>query len=560
MKRIKKTVAVLLVMILSLSTLSAAGCGKKKGEPITLDVYSQTANYSGEQIGWFAKVMLDKFNVKLKIIKDDEGMFTTRMESGNLGDIIFFNNDTQDYITAADNDMLMDWEEDDLLADFGSDIKENLPKALEKNRTRTDSGKLYGFGYDVASTAVDHQTYFYHSDIRWDLYQQLDYPKVGSLSDLVDLLAEMKKICPTSDTGSETYGVSMFKDWDDDMVMNVKATAALYGYDEWGIGLYDCNTQTWQGCLDDGGMYLKCLKFYNDLYRNDLLDPDSMTQTQEDAGEDYLNGSAFWSLFTFMASLVYNTEEHVDAGKAMYALALEDQNTITYGLNIYGSSHVWTIGSSTQYPELCMKIINWLATPEGTMTMNYGPQGLCWDYDKDKKIVLTELGLACRNNGKTEMVGDGYSGTYIDGTSQINGSIWSIDASNPDSNGETYNFQNWASYQATQNYEILKDWRSFTGFTTPDEYLDSRAHTVAVATPYSQDSRDDELDVIWQQVTQTIRDESWKAIYAETEDEYSNIVEGMQQKAIEYGYDKCCEFMQEQAANRKAAEDEVLAK
>ena len=37
-------------------------------ETVTLNVFDQLANYSGEQIGWFGQVMLEKFNVKLNII------------------------------------------------------------------------------------------------------------------------------------------------------------------------------------------------------------------------------------------------------------------------------------------------------------------------------------------------------------------------------------------------------------------------------------------------------------------------------------------------------------
>ena len=58
-------------------------------ETVTLFVYSQLANYSGEQVGWFGKVMLDKFNVKLNIIPDMK-VPLKRMESGNLGDIVIW--------------------------------------------------------------------------------------------------------------------------------------------------------------------------------------------------------------------------------------------------------------------------------------------------------------------------------------------------------------------------------------------------------------------------------------------------------------------------------------
>jgi multiple sugar transport system substrate-binding protein/putative aldouronate transport system substrate-binding protein len=549
-------------MVLALSTTLVAGCGSSKGKPITLNVYSQTANYSGMQTGWFAKIMLDKFNVKLNIIKNADGVFQARSEKGDIGDIAIFGNDSTDYITAANNNLLYDWNEDNLLTDYGPYIKKHMQKALEKNKGLTKSGKVYGIGYNVASSAKDHETYFYHPDIRWDIYAKAGYPDVKTLDDFVTVLSQMKKTCPKSETGDETYGVSIFKDWDGDMVMYVKATAALYGYDEWGIGLYDCNTQTWQGCLDDNGMYLKMLKFYHELYKADLITPDSMTQNYDAAVEDYTNGVAFWTIFNYMVSQSFNTSKNLKAGKAMYALAADDQKTISYGLNVYGGNRLFTIGSKSQYPELCMKIINWLCTPEGTMVANYGPQKSCWDYDKNGKTTLTDLGLKCRNDKSTNMskCGEGYSGTWEDGTNQMALNTWSIDADNPDSNGETYNYLNWASYQATQKFDILNDWRKHTGFTTPDEYLDSKTHTVAVATPYAMTKRSDELDVKWQLVTKAIKDYSWKAMFATTDAEFDKLVKQMQDKANGYGYADCSKFCQQEAANRKAAEDKVLAK
>ena len=44
-------------------------------QTVTLDVFDQLANYSGEQIGWFGQIMLEKFNVKLNIIPDEDGVY-----------------------------------------------------------------------------------------------------------------------------------------------------------------------------------------------------------------------------------------------------------------------------------------------------------------------------------------------------------------------------------------------------------------------------------------------------------------------------------------------------
>ena len=146
-------------------------------ETVTLDVYDQLANYSGEQIGWFAQVMLDKFNVKLNIIPESDGVYDTRMESGNLGDIVIWGADGDDYVQAVNKGMLFDWEEDDILADYGPYILANMDKALEKNRGINADGKIYGFGHDVAYSAEDTQSVMYEWDLRFDLYQEIGAPE-----------------------------------------------------------------------------------------------------------------------------------------------------------------------------------------------------------------------------------------------------------------------------------------------------------------------------------------------------------------------------------------------
>ena len=57
-----------------------------------------------------------------------------------------------------------------------------------------------------------------------------------------------------------------------DMVMFVKSTASAYfGYDEFGIGLYDSDKQEYHPCLEENGPYLTALKFYNTLYQKGLF-------------------------------------------------------------------------------------------------------------------------------------------------------------------------------------------------------------------------------------------------------------------------------------------------
>lgn len=525
-------------------------------ETVTLDVFDQLANYSGEQIGWFGQIMLEKFNVKLNIIPDPDGVYETRMESGNLGDIVIWGNDGDEYLQAVEKGMLYDWNEDDLLSEYGSYIEENMTFALEKN-ANLSGGVTYGFGHDVAVDANDTQDAMYTWDLRWDLYKELGYPEINTLDDMVEVLAQMKEICPTDDNGKTTYGVSLFNDWDGDMVMFVKSTAsAYYGYDEFGVGLYDPETQTYYPCLEEDGPYLTCLKFYNTLYQRGLLDPDSQTQKYDGMMEDYQNGTAFLNIFNFLGSSLYNTEAHAAEGKAMYPAPPTEARPIIYGQNVYGSNRIWSIGAKTEYPELCMAIINWLSTPEGRMTLEYGPKDVCWYYGDDGLTYFTELGRTAKLDGKTEMT-DGYSGTFEDGNFKMNNTTWALDTKNTDSNGETYNYRKWASFTEEPGSEIEADWRDFTGCKTPDERLKQTDYIVSPGTTYSAGVRSDELQVIWNQVTTCIKDNSWKAIYANSDEEFDQIVADMIAQANEYGYDQCVEFQENEAKIRAAAEDAV---
>lgn len=527
-------------------------------ETVTLDVFDQLANYSGEQIGWFGQIMLEKFNVKLNIIPDPDGagVYETRMESGNLGDIVIWGADGDEYLQAVEKGMLYDWNEDDLLSDYGPYIKEYMPYALEKN-TNLSGGTTYGYGFAVAVDSTERQDAMYTWDLRWDLYKELGYPEIKNLDDMVEVLAQMKEICPTDDNGKPTYGVSLFNDWDGDMVMFVKSLAtAYYGYDEFGFGLYDPETQTYHPCLEEGGPYLESLKFFNTLYQRGLLDPDSQTQKNAGMTEDYQNGTAFMNIFNFLGSSLYNTEAHAAENKAMYPCPPSEARPLIYGQNVYGGNRIWSIGAKSEYPELCMAILNWLSTPEGRMTSEYGPKDVCWYYGEDGKTYFTDLGRTAKLDGKTEM-SDGYSGTFEDGNFKMNNETWAIDSANPDSNGETYNYKKWESFMSEPSCDIEADWRDKTGCATPDEYMGSVGYALAPGTTYTAGVRSDELQVVWNQVATCIKDNSWRAIYASTDEEFDQIVADMIAQADEYGYDQCVEFQENEAKLRAAAEDAV---
>jgi len=565
--KLRKIIVLLVVFALLIPIIASCADGEggdesvgmHRGDPIDFVIYSQLANFSGHMTGWGAEILMEKFNVNVTIVNEGvEGTFQTRMEAGFLGDIVLFGSDGDEYRDAAAAGLLFDWLEDDLLWDHGEYIADHFMQALNKNKGIT--GTLHGFGHGVAGSATDHAAFFYYPHIRFDLYQQLGYPEINTLEDFIPVLAAMVELEPTTQFGNRTYAVSSFPDWDGDMVMMVKSTPALYGWEEFHIGLYDTKTQTWEDCLKEGGWYLRALKFYNTLYQMGLYDPDSMTQTWDDIREKYQNGAAMFNIFSWIADN-YNTDENTSEGRMMRPVVAADQVNLADGLNVFGSNRVWAIGANSNYPELAMEIINWLATPEGVLSYNYGPQGVTWDYDENGEAYLTELGLTVHeDDDETVITYRGFTGQYRLGTFEHNNTTWSVDAVNPESpSGLTFNYVNWPSTELARTvWPIEQSWRDWSGFVKEDDYIRNNGYSVAIASTYSPARKDRELMTIWEQVTMTIKQGSWQAIYASSDAEFDEIVAKMISDAKAFGYDQCVEWILPEVEARRQAEIQAM--
>ena len=568
----KRVLSLLLTGAMTAALLS--GCGIKKvtvltdddiinnKEPIKLTVFSQTANWSGAQTGWSAVLLKDLFNVEVTIIPDTDGAYQTRMEKGNLGDIVVWGSNGDEYKSAVDRGLLFSWDDEDLVKKFGPYITENFQDGLQANRELNDDGKCYGTGYSITNEPGQHDTFIYDWGIRWDLYKELGYPEVKDLDDLVDVLGQMKSICPTGDDGKATYGMSIWSAWDGNMAMYPKALAsAYYGYDELGYGLYDSQTGQFHDCLEEGGPYVEALRFFNQLYQKGLLDPDSMTQTYEDMMAKTQKGNVFFSIFDYAGSQLFNTDEHIAQNKYMDPLVPTDASVIVYGLSTGGNDRIWSIGSKALYPEKCMQILNWLHTPEGAMTIWYGIKGLMWDYDENGNTYFTELGRTCYFDPGHDLTGVEWispytgktytlDGTFNDGKIQMNNITWGFGAKNPESaESECFHYSTWQSQMGQPKNDTDADWRAKTGANGTQAYMNTVNYTVVpVVSTYHEPARDAELELKWNQVKTTVVNGSWNAMYAKSDAEFDSIVAKMRSDADAYGYAECVDWCREQAA------------
>ncbi|MDR2542282.1 MAG: hypothetical protein LBC80_02390 [Treponema sp.] len=544
---------VMIALICAMVMVFSTSC--ESSDVYRIDVYSQTANYAGVQVGWFGHIVRERFGIELNIIPTDDGIFSTRMTSGNLGDLIIFGADGAEYRDAIEAGMLLDWNQNNLLENYGPDILRDIPRALQKNSAVFGGGtKLFGFGHNVASTPYSSEASFYHPDLRFDLYLQIGAPPIPNMMAYLDVLQRMVQHAPLSDSGLPAYGISLFKDWDGDMVMSVKCMGAFYGYDEFGFTLYHAETNTIHPILDNNSMYLQGLRFFNRAHQMGILDPDSATQTFSDVVEKFADGRVYWSIFSWLGPANYNTAERQEQGKGMFAVPADDQKNIVYGTNIFGRDRMWAIGSKATYPERIMELLNWLSTPEGIMTHQWGPQGLTWDYDENNLAYLTPLGIMIHDGDKTVRIPAEYGGgTYLDGENKMNNNTFTIDEINPVT-GERYNKTFWSSELNRETNPARRAWQQWSGVRSDDELLETRnMKAVVIASDFVIGVRPPSLDQRWVQVSTAIKNASWRAIYANSDAEFDRIVAEMITQARAFGYDECIAWNREQARIRVEA-------
>lgn len=549
------------------STAPSAGgatetAGSSQREEITLDVFSMLSNFSGEQTGWFAKVIKDKFNINLNIIASNlEGggdvKFATMMAAGNLGDLVIFGDDGQKYLDSIKAGMLVDWTKDGLLDSKGQNILKYAPKAIEKNKANFGGGSsVYGIGFDVGDDKPgpsEAKDLTYNPNLRWDLYEKLGRPEINTMEDYLPVLKQMQELEPKSESGRPTYAFSMWADWDGNMMVLTKAWAGIHGFDEGdgfnpgGFSLVSADKDEYQGVLDEDGYYMRGLKLYYDANQMGLVDPDSMTQKFEDVVNKMKDGQLLFTFFPWLDD-TYNTAEHMAEGKGFALVPFKEERTFSYGYDPYGGNRVWAIGSKTKHPDRVLELIDWLYSPEGNMISSNGPEGLNWEL-KDGKPVLTAFGEQALPANDTAVPEEFGGGTWKDGMSQLNNSTFKTTNINPD-NGEPYDYNLWQSTLEKSPTKLDQDWRAaMGGALTAKDYLEKNNQLAIMrplftGTPPSVIS--DELEQKRGQVAQVIKQFSWKMVYAKNEAEFNKLRQEMLDKAKGLGYDEVLAWNVEQ--------------
>lgn len=377
----------------------------KTDEIITLQVAPGPSNYTGPVDGWWAEVLKEKLGIALNIIPHTEENLQAYMASGELPDITVFKEYKQ-IENAVAGDMLLAYD----------DYKELVPN-LYKNAANSlryyadnvsmGKGKSYAVGHGIQTKLEPKGTVNWGPYLRYDIYKKIGAPAVKTWEDYLGVLKTMQDAYPTNEDGQKVYAFSIWKGWDGprmslgDLLGNTNGIS----YDITGpYNELNVTTNEVKSLFEEDSWYFKTLKLYYDANQMGLLDPDSLTQTFDDAVDKSANSRVLFSWWGWATGAI-NSAENQNNGIGFMPVMTEDAKILHQGLAPIGVPWAPTVSKTTKYPEQAMKLIDYMYSDEGVMMLENGPQGVIWDLDANGKPVITEDGYAYVNDGEKEMPG-----------------------------------------------------------------------------------------------------------------------------------------------------------
>ncbi|MBO4920706.1 MAG: sugar ABC transporter substrate-binding protein [Lachnospiraceae bacterium] len=556
----KKVIALLLSLTLVIGCLAACSKSENNGggssnsgsnsgsdtkDEITIDIYDDAANFNGEQVGWFGKIVKDKFNIKLNIIAPQvvgQDVYSARTAAGNLGDIVIL--DPTEF-----NDCLSTG----LIKDISADIWKYPNLSQYKGQIETvnkglpgNSGQIYAIPCEMTNTAANvrsEDTIYSSPLLRWDLYQELGAPEIKDLDGLLDVLKQMKDKHPTNDAGDPAYPFVLWKDWDgnDGMIgiANVVQLTTWYGEKIKGSAILKPD-DTFTPITDKSAGYYKILKFLNKGYQMGLVDPESKTEDwgvvwgKMGAGRMYL----MWYSWQVGA---WNTQERLNDGTAYIFVPVQDQTYYADADAYYGSGRLWGIGSKVddaKYQRI-LEFLDWYASPEALEYQHAGIKDFTYKVESDGKY------MAINENANMDNlpVPAEYGGAgYQDGENKINQWIVGAVSTNPNT-GEGYAKGYWSHYKEATSGKTKQEWQAKFNAAEPIDWMKNNGKLLVspnVAVSLESDSTDSAL---WRnQCNQELCDASWKMIFAENDAQFDQMWDEMVKKLDSYHFQDLYNF------------------
>ena len=545
------------------SGLNAAAASTAK--PLTITVFDDAANFQGNQTGWFGNLIKKKFNLKLSILAPNiagPSLYQTRSAAGDLGDLLVISNDELSNCVKAN------------LVDDVTALEKKCPNLMKYqkefayfNKTFdkkvNPKGKIYGFPTNTVPSSPTSYTanYPYSSpELPWNYYSGIGAPTIKNLNGLMTTLQQMLKKYPKSPTGKKTIGITLWKDWDNYMMENVRWLCNWYGYEE----PNDTSTVLMnaagkaQDVTANNGEYRKILQFFFDANKKGLVDPDSASQDWNTVNTKLTNEQVMLNWYGWQNGF-FNTIDRGQKGQGIIQVPISDTHIIQEGDAYYGDGRLYAVGKKAKDPARVMQFMDWCCSTEGMHYLIDGIKGFNYKVSSKGKLSFTKTGQSAFQNNTPVPAAYG-GGGYQDGQSKINITILSSVAKDP-SSGEPYDNNFWASYIKANKTKMTNAWTAKYKAENMLQYY-YKHKMISVVPNININLGNDSATIKSErsQCAKQLRDVSWTMIFAKSQTEFNSLWANMKTQLKGLGWDELLKTDKARVATLAAMRKETTKK
>ena len=373
------------------SSADAAGSSGKKMDktPITLTFFNVDASEDMPFDDELAKKITELTGVTLKIshpVAGDSQAIPLMIASGDYPDLIFAKGDTSKLIDAG---AIIDLNE--MIEKKGDNIKALYGDQLNRLRYSKDNQAIYTVGtYGVNQAVYDPDGAL---QIQHAVLKDLGYPEMKTLKDYENAIKAYKEKYPKIN-GKDTIGLSlMASDWRWDITCGNVASAVAGIPDDGQYKIDDTGKATYKFQLPEVKEYFKWL---NHMNAEGLLDPESFTQKEDSYKAKIAQGIVLGLAdpkWDYSASLTTLVSSGMPERTYAPLPVTSNENVKNQALKDYGYCGGWgiAISSTSKNQERAFEFLNWMASDEAQVLMNWGIEGKHYTVENGKRKVIPEV-------------------------------------------------------------------------------------------------------------------------------------------------------------------------
>ena len=572
-RRIKRFLAISLAsaMVLSLAACGNGGDKKETGKGdetsqekstsgnkdlTSITVYPANATVSSGRLEGYKGDVFAEYGIAPEIWAYSEEKTNAILASGDLPDVMVVPTDKLDTMIEGGQLLKLD------------DYLEQMPNVTERDSTMTainyvkkyrsaGTGNVYCLPTGVKGEVTkDADTGRNSIKLNWDVYEEIGAPEMKDIWDVIPVMKQMLEAHPTNEAGEKCYGTFLNSGSDATYWGNMQLFFKWFGYEPTELPYLlesDMVNGKYSSILSKDSLYYQGLKWYNTVYREGLMDPDSINTDRSTQKAKVEQGK--------LAMVPSGTTPGWSPAYLQYYLP-DTKIYAEHWDQPYGDpAFVIGISADCKNVDAALSFLNALANPDVLYQLRCGPEGEAW---------YMEDGVAHITDEAAEMVATGQTYILKNGEKLLNWGMTFVtgelsDYMGPDGQPRTAGFDAWLEVMKIKNdNDTFKNWQKTTGGYENWTALleDKGAYYLESDLDYISgfaSNPDDTMQFTIDSIRDTVVNASWNMVYANSDEQFESIWDEMVKNCEELGAKDVIDWRLSELEKAKVERDSLKA-